>query len=102
MHVGPLGRCPKNRALRVPGQCDQRAFPRFLQIPLRAASLQERKCRTSPATEDLPVARQRTRVGAALERLSQTVSQQTGTSRAFLVALGVVLVWALLGPIFHF
>jgi len=42
------------------------------------------------------------RAGAALERLSQGVSQQTRTSKAFLIALGVVLVWALLGPVFHF
>jgi low affinity Fe/Cu permease len=46
--------------------------------------------------------RARNRAAVALERLSQTVSQQTGTSKAFLIALGVVLVWALLGPVFDF
>jgi len=38
----------------------------------------------------------------ALEHLSQNVSQKTGTSSAFLIALGVVIVWALLGPVFSF
>jgi len=42
------------------------------------------------------------RLGATLERLSQSVSQQTGTSKAFLIAMSVVIVWALLGPVFHF
>lgn len=41
-------------------------------------------------------------LGPTLERLSQAVSQQTGTSKAFLIALGVVLVWAALGPVFSF
>ena len=41
-------------------------------------------------------------LGLALERVSQFVSQQTGTSRAFLIALGIVLLWAALGPVFAF
>ena len=42
------------------------------------------------------------KVGIGLERLSQSVSQKTGTSRAFLIALGIVVLWALLGPLFSF
>ena len=49
----------------------------------------------------MPRARRR-HWGLALEQLSQSVSQQTGTSRAFLIALGVVLLWAVLGPVFAF
>jgi low affinity Fe/Cu permease len=48
------------------------------------------------------MSRARKGVGAALERLSQAVSQQSGTSQAFLTALLVVLVWAALGPVFGF
>src|SRR5215510_10536455 len=48
------------------------------------------------------MSRARKGVGAVLERLSQAVSQQSGTSQAFLTALLVVLVWAALGPVFHF
>src|SRR5215510_15288677 len=48
------------------------------------------------------MSRARKGVGAVLERLSQAVSQQSGTSQAFLTALLVVLVWAALGPVFGF
>lgn len=40
--------------------------------------------------------------GPALERFSQRVSQWTGSSWAFAVALALVLVWAITGPIFRF
>src|SRR6185503_4213428 len=68
----------------------------------RAASLQGEGVPGFPAGGTFPMPRTTSRAGAALERLSQGVSQQTGTSKAFLIALGVVLVWALLGPVFHF
>jgi low affinity Fe/Cu permease len=38
----------------------------------------------------------------ALERFSQRMTQWTGTSWAFVFALGLVLVWAITGPIFRF
>lgn len=41
-------------------------------------------------------------LGYALEHLSQSVSQLTGTSSAFLIALGVIVLWAALGPVFGF
>jgi low affinity Fe/Cu permease len=37
-----------------------------------------------------------------LEHFSQAITRFTGTSRAFGLALGVVLIWALLGPVFGF
>src|SRR6266550_2567435 len=36
------------------------------------------------------------------ERLSETVTSAAGSTKAFMLALGVVLVWGLLGPLFHF
>jgi low affinity Fe/Cu permease len=41
-------------------------------------------------------------VGMFLEKLARGVAEWTGSSGAFGVALAVVLVWALTGPIFHF
>ncbi|HEU5249071.1 MAG TPA: low affinity iron permease family protein [Thermoanaerobaculia bacterium] len=40
--------------------------------------------------------------GNRLERFSQAVSQWTGSSRAFGLALGLVIVWAIVGPLFGF
>ena len=40
--------------------------------------------------------------GNSLERFSTRVLQWAGSSPAFGIALGLVLVWALTGPIFHF
>jgi len=37
-----------------------------------------------------------------MEAFSAAVSARTGTTRAFLLALGAVLVWVLTGPLFHF
>jgi low affinity Fe/Cu permease len=41
-------------------------------------------------------------LGLALGRLSSRVSQWTGSSFAFGCALGVIVVWALIGPAVHF
>jgi len=38
----------------------------------------------------------------AMEKLSGAVSEWTGTTGAFLLALCVVLLWLLSGPVFHF
>jgi low affinity Fe/Cu permease len=46
--------------------------------------------------------RRRHGLGRALERLSGHVTDWVGTSWAFALALGVVLVWALTGPLFGF
>ncbi|HEV8609217.1 MAG TPA: low affinity iron permease family protein [Thermoanaerobaculia bacterium] len=40
--------------------------------------------------------------GPLLERFSQRVSQWTGSSWAFVLALGFVLLWAVTGPMFGF
>jgi low affinity Fe/Cu permease len=40
--------------------------------------------------------------GPVLERFSTRVSQWTGSTAAFLIALGFVLAWALSGPMFRF
>ncbi|HZI66675.1 MAG TPA: low affinity iron permease family protein [Thermoanaerobaculia bacterium] len=40
--------------------------------------------------------------GNPIERFSTRVSQWTGSTAAFAIALGFVLVWALTGPFFHF
>jgi low affinity Fe/Cu permease len=37
-----------------------------------------------------------------MESFSAAVSAWTGTTQAFLLALGAVLVWVLTGPLFHF
>jgi low affinity Fe/Cu permease len=37
-----------------------------------------------------------------LERFSRRVTEATGTSTAFIVALMIVIIWILTGPLFHF
>jgi low affinity Fe/Cu permease len=41
-------------------------------------------------------------MGQRLETLSEAVTRWTGSTAAFGTAMGIVLVWALLGPVFHF
>ena len=41
-------------------------------------------------------------LGRLLESFSLKATQATGTSKAFLLALTVIVVWALTGPIFNF
>ena len=41
-------------------------------------------------------------LGDRLERFSAAMTKFTGSTVAFALALGVVVVWALLGPVFHF
>jgi low affinity Fe/Cu permease len=48
------------------------------------------------------MAKQTNPLGATFERLSERVTRWTGSSRAFMVALGIVVTWMLLGPIFHY
>ena len=46
--------------------------------------------------------RKRNAVGALLEKLSHQATKATGTSLAFVVALSVIIVWAITGPIFNY
>jgi low affinity Fe/Cu permease len=47
------------------------------------------------------MARSKTHKGAA-ERLARAVTRFTGGSAAFLIALSIVLIWLVTGPMFHF
>lgn len=40
--------------------------------------------------------------GNALERFSRQVTKWSGSSWAFIVAFGVIVVWAVTGPVFHY
>jgi len=48
------------------------------------------------------VRKKRSKFGQFLERLSLSATQVTGTSMAFILALLVIIVWGLTGPIFKF
>src|SRR6476646_196222 len=39
---------------------------------------------------------------SGFERFSEAVTRRTGSSAAFGLALGIVVAWACLGPVFHF
>jgi low affinity Fe/Cu permease len=41
-------------------------------------------------------------MGALLEKFSYQATRATGTSLAFIFALGVIVIWAITGPVFHF
>jgi low affinity Fe/Cu permease len=41
-------------------------------------------------------------LGLVLERFSLKATKATGTSGAFIIALAVLIVWAISGPLFHF
>ncbi len=48
------------------------------------------------------MAKQGNVLSQVLERFSVKVTEATGTSAAFIIALSVVLIWIVTGPIFHF
>jgi low affinity Fe/Cu permease len=48
------------------------------------------------------MARQRTAIAAAFERMAWKVTRFTGSTAAFVTAAGVVLVWLATGPFFRF
>lgn len=48
------------------------------------------------------VRKRRGPVGHALERFSSIVTRWAGSSSAFAVAVAVILVWILTGPLFHY
>src|SRR5713101_467961 len=41
-------------------------------------------------------------ISGALERFSYQVTEWAGSTWAFIIALGITIVWATTGPIFHF
>jgi low affinity Fe/Cu permease len=53
-------------------------------------------------TEAIMVRSKSNKLGQMLERLSLKATQATGTSMSFIVALSVIIVWGLSGPLFHF
>ena len=42
------------------------------------------------------------KLGEAISRFSQSATEWTGSSLAFFIALGVIVVWAITGPVFHY
>jgi low affinity Fe/Cu permease len=46
--------------------------------------------------------KKRSNFSQMLERFSLKATQATGTSTAFIIALAVIVLWALTGPFFHF
>src|SRR6267378_7115490 len=46
--------------------------------------------------------KKKSRLGPMLERFSRKVTEATGTSTAFIIALLVIVVWIVTGPLFHF
>ena len=46
--------------------------------------------------------KKRKKLSQMLERLSQKATQATGTSQAFILALLVIVVWLVTGPLFNF
>jgi low affinity Fe/Cu permease len=41
-------------------------------------------------------------IGGKFETMSTVVTRWTGTTAAFGTALSVIVIWAILGPVFHF
>jgi len=52
--------------------------------------------------EGLMARKKRGILGELLEKFSRKATEATGTSTAFLLALAVIIVWGITGPIFHF
>lgn len=48
------------------------------------------------------VRKKKNKLSEALEQFSLTVTKASGTSAAFIIALTVIVVWAITGPIFKF
>jgi len=46
--------------------------------------------------------KKRNKLSVILQRFSQKATKATGTSTAFILALSVILVWIVTGPLFHF
>jgi low affinity Fe/Cu permease len=52
--------------------------------------------------EEKKMARTKNTLGLLLERFSRKTTEATGTSTAFIIALLVIIVWIVSGPLFHF
>jgi low affinity Fe/Cu permease len=48
------------------------------------------------------VRKKKNKFSQLLERFSHVATQATGTSTAFILAVAVILVWIITGPLFHF
>ena len=48
------------------------------------------------------VQKKKSRLGELLEKFSRLATQATGTSAAFILALTIIVVWGVTGPLFHF
>lgn len=48
------------------------------------------------------VRKKRNKLSQILEQFSLSATKHTGTSTAFILALSVIVVWGLTGPLFHF
>src|SRR5436190_11497120 len=48
------------------------------------------------------VQKKKSRLGELLEKFSRLATQATGTSAAFILALTIIVVWGLTGPLFHY
>ena len=56
--------------------------------------------RHAGAREDFRMARGKNRIGAALERFARAATGWSGSSWAFALAVGVILIWVVSGPLF--
>ncbi len=52
--------------------------------------------------EECMARKQRNRLGEFLAQLALKATKATGTSRAFILAVAVVIIWLITGPFFHF
>ena len=48
------------------------------------------------------MAKQTKHLGEAFERLSEVATRRAGSTAAFVAAVGVIAVWLLFGPVFHY
>ena len=46
--------------------------------------------------------RKRSKLGYMMEQFALKATRATGTSKAFIIALTVIILWGLTGPVFHF
>jgi low affinity Fe/Cu permease len=46
--------------------------------------------------------KQRSKLGKILEKFSHEATKATGTSQAFIIALAVIVIWGITGPLFDF
>src|SRR5437868_4664718 len=69
-------------------------------IPVRR--LEKRSVVQSDQEVDAMARKKRSKVSELLERFSYQATKATGTSRAFILAVLVIIAWAITGPLFKF